>query len=102
VATGQSHSIADGLLPTAPGKITFPIMQQHLEAVALVADDELAEAVRFMLMRMKLLVEPSGVAPIAALLATRIPSVRGKKVGVVLSGGNVDPVKLGNILKSDE
>jgi threonine dehydratase len=102
VATEQSHSIADGLLPTAPGKITFPIMQQHLEAVALVADDELAEAVRFMLMRMKLLVEPSGVAPIAALLATRIPSVRGKKVGVVLSGGNVDPVKLGNILKSDE
>jgi threonine dehydratase len=102
VATGQSHSIADGLLPTAPGKITFPIMQQHLEAVALVTDDELAEAVRFMLMRMKLLVEPSGVAPVAALMAGKIPNVRGKKVGVVLSGGNVDPVKLGNILKSDE
>ena len=102
VATEQSHSIADGLLPTAPGQITFPIMQQHLEAVALVTEDELAEAVRFMLMRMKLLVEPSGAAPIAALMAGQIPNARGKKIGVVLSGGNVDPAKLAGMLKSGE
>ncbi len=102
VSTPQSHSIADGLLPTAPGKLTFPIMQQHLAGVLLVADDEMAKAVRFMLMRMKLLVEPSGAAPIAALMSDKVPNARGKRIGVVLSGGNVDPAKLVEILKSNE
>jgi len=99
--TPQSHSIMDGLLPEAPGALTFAIMQQHLEAVALVTDEEAAEAVRFLLMRMKLLVEPSGAAPMAALLANKIPNAQGKKIGVVLSGGNVDPGKLAEILTSD-
>jgi threonine dehydratase len=90
VATPQSHSIMDGLLPTAPGELTFSIMRQHLEDVALVTDGEATEAVRFLLMRMKLLVEPSGAAPLAALMAGRIPNAQGKKIGVVLSGGNID------------
>jgi threonine dehydratase len=102
VATPQSHSIMDGLLPTAPGELTFSIMREHLESVALVTDDEAAEAVRFLLLRMKLLVEPSGAAPIAALLADKIPDVRGKKIGVVLSGGNMDAGKLAGMLTSDE
>jgi len=100
VSTPQSHSVADGLLPTTPGDITFAIMQQHLEAVALVADDEMIEAVRFLLLRLKLLVEPSGAAPAAALMRGRISGVAGKKVGVVLSGGNIDPKKLSEILAS--
>lgn len=102
VATEQSHSIADGLLPTAPGQITFPIMQQHLESVVVVSDEAMADAVRFMLLRMKLLVEPSGVAPIAALMSGKVPNVQDKKIGVVLSGGNVDPAKLAGMLTSDE
>jgi threonine dehydratase len=102
ISTPQSHSIMDGLLPTAPGELTFSIMRDHLEAVALVTDDEAAEAVRFLLLWMKLLVEPSGAAPIAALLANRIPNAQGKKIGVVLSGGNVDPEKLAGMLTSDE
>ncbi len=102
VSTPQSHSIADGLLPTAPGQLTFPVMQQHLEGIVLVSDTELAEATRFMLLRTKLLVEPSGAAPIAALLAKKVPNVAGKKIGVILSGGNVDPVKLAAILTSNE
>jgi len=100
-STAQSHSSMDGLLPTAPGELTFSIMREHLEAVALVTDDEAAEAVRFLLLRMKLLVEPSGAAPIAALLAGKISDMQGKKVGVVLSGGNVDPGKLAEILTSN-
>jgi threo-3-hydroxy-L-aspartate ammonia-lyase len=100
-ATPQSHSIMDGLLPTAPGELTFSIMREHLEAVALVTDDEAAEAVRFLLLRMKLLVEPSGAVPIAALLAGKIPNAPGKKIGVVLSGGNMDAGKLAEILTSD-
>ncbi|MGH2594063.1 MAG: threo-3-hydroxy-L-aspartate ammonia-lyase [Anaerolineae bacterium] len=102
VSTPQSHSIADGLLPNAPGEITFPIMQQHLEAIALVSDDAMAEAVRFLLMRMKILVEPSGAAPVAALMSERVPNVTGKRIGVILSGGNVDPHKLAEILKINQ
>src|SRR5512139_1068795 len=98
VSTPQSHSIMDGLLPTAPGELTFAIMRQHLEAVALVTDDEATAAVRFLVLRMKLLVEPSGAAPIAALLAGKIPNVPGKKIGVVLSGGNIDAGKLAGML----
>jgi len=101
-STPQSHSIADGLLPTAPGQLTFPIMQQHLESIVLVTEKELAAATRFMLLRLKLLVEPSGAAPIAALLAGKVPNVAGQKIGVVLSGGNVDPGKLAQIMMSDE
>ena len=101
IATPQSHSIMDGLLPTAPGELTFAIMRQHLEAVALVTDAEAQEAVRLLLLRMKLLVEPSGAAPVAALLAEKIPNTHGKKIGVVLSGGNVDAVKLAGILTNE-
>ncbi len=102
VSTPQSHSIADGLLPTAPGQLTFPIMQQHLESIVLVTEEELAAATRYLLLRLKLLVEPSGAAPIAALLAGKVPNVAGKKIGVVLSGGNVDPGKLAGLLTSNE
>jgi threo-3-hydroxy-L-aspartate ammonia-lyase len=99
VSTPQSHSVADGLLPTMPGELTFAIMQQHLETVALVADDEMVEAVRFLLLRLKLLVEPSGAAPAAALMQGRISNVAGKKVGIVLSGGNLDPKSLSEFLR---
>jgi threo-3-hydroxy-L-aspartate ammonia-lyase len=102
VATPQSHSIMDGLLPTAPGELTFSIMRQHLEDVVLVSDAEAAEAMRWLLLRMKLLVEPSGAAPIAALLAGKIPDAQGKQIGVVLSGGNIDAGKLAGILTSEE
>src|SRR5512139_2592339 len=98
VSTPQSHSIMDGLLPTAPGQLTFSIMREHLAGVALVTDDEAAAAVRFLLLRTKLLVEPSGAAPIAALLAGRIPHAKGRKIGVVLSGGNIDAGKLAGML----
>ncbi len=98
VSTPLSQSIADGLLSPAPGRLTFPIMQQHLDSVALVTDAEIAEAVRFILIRMKLLVEPSGAAAAAALMAGKVPNVQGKKVGVVLSGGNIDSALLAKIL----
>ena len=102
VSTPQSHSIMDGLLPTAPGELTFSIMREHLEGVALATDEEAMEAVRFLLLRLKLLVEPSGVAPIAALMMNKIPNAKGKKIGVVLSGGNIDAGKLAGMLTSNE
>jgi len=66
--------------------------------VLLVSDAEIAEAVRFLLLRGKLLVEPTGAVPAAALLAGRLPMSRGSRVGVVLSGGNIDPALLAGIL----
>ncbi len=101
VSTPQSHSIADGLLPTLVGEMTFEIMKQNLESIALVKDEEMIPAVKFLLLRMKLLVEPSGAVPVAALMNDRIPNVRGKKIGVVLSGGNIDPIKLAGMISNE-
>ena len=82
-------TIADGLRTTLPGSITFPIVQSLVEQVLLVTDDELRDAMRFLLMRMKILAEPSGAAATAALLAGKLPDDL-HSVGVVISGGNVD------------
>ena len=83
------ETIADGLRATKPGAITFPIMQKHVEDVELVSDQEIRDSMKFLLMRMKMLVEPSGAAPAAAVLYRKIPpDIR--RIGVILSGGNVD------------
>jgi threonine dehydratase len=89
-------TIADGLRPEMPGELTFAIMRARLAGVVLVDDATIAEAVRFLLLRMKILVEPSGAAPAAALLAGRVRGAR--RIGVVLSGGNADPAVLARLL----
>jgi threonine dehydratase len=82
-------TIADGLRATSPGAITFPILKKHLEGVLLVTEEEIKFAIRFLLTRMKILVEPSGAVPAAALLARKLPAGI-RSIGVILSGGNVD------------
>ncbi len=91
------HTIADGLQTPAPGKLTFPIVQQLVEDVLLVSDEELIETLYFILERMKLLVEPSGAAAAAAVRHGKF-DFTGCRVGVILSGGNVDMKKLANYL----
>ena len=91
-AITDNPTIADGLRTQQPGQLTFAIMQRHLRAIVTVSDDELLAAVRLLLLRMKTLVEPSGAAGVAALLAGRLPRVR--RLGVILSGGNMDPAAL--------
>lgn len=83
-------TIADGMRNLCPGALTFPVVQKNVDGILLVTDEEILEAMRFLLFRMKLLVEPTGAVGAAALLAGKV-SVEGKRVGVVLSGGNVDP-----------
>jgi threonine dehydratase len=83
------HSIADGAVTTHIGTLCFPILRRHVNAIVTVADPALRDAMRFIAERMKLVVEPTGCLPLAALLAGRLP-VRGKRVGVILSGGNAD------------
>ncbi len=90
VKIGVPKTIADGLQTTSPGELTFEIARRHTRAIVTVTDDELREAVRFAFARLKLVVEPSGGAAIAALLHRRIGGLDGKRVGAVISGGNVD------------
>jgi threo-3-hydroxy-L-aspartate ammonia-lyase len=83
-------TLADGLRTTAPGHYTFDVVRTHARGVVTVTDEELMRAMRFAFERMKMVFEPSGAAGIAALLERRIPGLIGKRVGVVISGGNVD------------
>ena len=90
-------TIADGLRVQIPGKLTFPIVQQLAEDVLTVTDEEIMETLRFMLFRMKILVETSGVTAAAAVMFHKLPA-DVKRVGVVLSGGNIDPDVLINVI----
>jgi len=80
------RTIADGLQATEPGELTFVVNQKLVDEVVTVSDDEILAAMAFLFDRLKLVVEPSGAVGVAALLTAR---ARGKRVGVVLSGGNV-------------
>jgi threonine dehydratase len=106
LSTGQRvtipvpDTIADGIRTTSLGVITFEIMQRLVDDIVLVADADVIDAMRFMLLRMKLLVEPTGAVPVAALMAHKVPGVEGKRVGVVVSGGNADPALLAQVLSS--
>jgi threonine dehydratase len=82
-------TIADGARTPSLGRLTFPLVRQHVDEMATVADDDLVRAMRFVFERVKLVVEPTGVLGLAAALSGRV-DVRGKRVGVILSGGNVD------------
>ncbi|MDT7689022.1 MAG: threo-3-hydroxy-L-aspartate ammonia-lyase [Acidobacteriota bacterium] len=83
-------TIADGMRTQMPGALTFPVLQENAEDVLTVSEQEIVEAMRFLLFRMKILVEPTGAVAAAAVLFGKLP--RGiRSVGVVLSGGNVDP-----------
>jgi threonine dehydratase len=84
------NTIADGIRLPTPGELTFPILRRYLEDVLVVSDDDVREALRFVLLRMKLVVEPSGVVSVAALLRGLLPG-DCRRVGVVVSGGNIDP-----------
>jgi len=93
-------TIADGMRNQAPGALTFPVLQRNASDVLLVSDDEIKEATRFLLLRAKQLVEPTGATAAAAVMFGRIPA-NLKRIGVVLSGGNVDADVLAGILTEE-
>jgi threonine dehydratase len=93
-------TIADGLQTTAPGELTFAIAREHVSGIVTVSDGELCDAMRFAFERMKIVIEPSGAAPLAALLQHRIPVLQGKRVGAIVSGGNIDPARYGELITS--
>lgn len=85
-------TIADGLL-TSVGKINFEIIMQYVDNILTVSDEEIIEAMRLIYERMKIVIEPSCAVPLAALLKNK-EKFKGQKVGIILSGGNVDLGKL--------
>jgi threonine dehydratase len=86
------QTMADGLL-TSLGKTNFQIIQNYVSDIFTVSDQEMVEAMRLVYERMKIIIEPSSAVPLAAVLANK-SVFEGKKVGLILSGGNVDLKKL--------
>lgn len=98
VTIPPSLTIADGLRTPSPGKLTFPILQQYVEQIALISENEIRAAVRFCLERLKIVVEPSGAVGVAAALYRKLPA-DVTTVGIVISGGNVDLDQLAEICR---
>jgi threonine dehydratase len=93
-------TIADGLRTPSLGAVTWPLVQRHVSDMVTVTEEAIVEAMRFYWTRMKLVVEPSGAVALAALLSGSGPRAEGR-VGVVISGGNVDLATACALLKSD-
>jgi len=89
VGIAVPQTIADGAQTQAPGKLTFPVIQALVSDVVTVSDDALKRAMRFFAQRMKIVVEPTGCLGAAAAFEQAV-DVRGRRVGVIVSGGNVD------------
>ncbi|MFH8798554.1 pyridoxal-phosphate dependent enzyme [Streptomyces sp. NPDC017936] len=83
------RTIADGQALHTPGELTFSVNRRLVDGIVLVSDDEIRAAMRFAFERLKIVVEPSGATPLAALLTGRAGAV-GRRVGVIVSGGNID------------
>jgi len=96
------RTIADGQAVDVPGELTFPIVRRLVSGVVLVSDAEILAAMRVAFDRLKLVVEPSGASGIAAALSGRIDEVApgAERVGVVVSGGNVDTARFVELMKA--
>ncbi|MCZ6572501.1 MAG: threonine/serine dehydratase [Planctomycetota bacterium] len=99
-AIEPADSIADGLRPNIPGRLPFQLCSALLDGIMVVSDAEIAAAVRFLLQRAKVLVEPSGAAALAALLHRKLEDPPAT-VAAVLSGGNADFELLARILRKE-
>jgi len=91
------ETICDGMRTQSPGMHTFPIVRALCAGVVTVTDDEVRDAMRFAFARLKLVIEPSGAAALAAVMTAKA-GVRGKRVGVTISGGNVDASTFGQLI----
>jgi threonine dehydratase len=91
------RTIADGQAADTPGELTFAVNRRLVDGIALVSDEQIRDAMRFAFERMKLVVEPSGASALAALLAHRIDRLP-RRVGVILSGGNIGAERFTEIL----
>jgi threo-3-hydroxy-L-aspartate ammonia-lyase len=101
IAIDVPRTIADALQVTMPGELTFAINRALLDGIVTVADGELVQAMRFAFEGLKLVLEPGGAAGLAALLAGKVALDAGTRVGVILSGANVDATRFCELMASD-
>jgi threonine dehydratase len=94
-------TMADGVRTTSPGKLTFPVLQANVDRIALVSESDIAAAVRSIVLNVRVVAEPTGAVGAAAVLTGTLGVPRGARVGVVLSGGNIDPDLLVSLLRAD-
>jgi threonine dehydratase len=87
------ETIADGARTPSLGRVTFPLVARHVHDIVTVPDNALVRAMRMLWERMKLVVEPTGALAVAALLEGIVPPAR--RIGVIISGGNVDLARVG-------
>jgi threo-3-hydroxy-L-aspartate ammonia-lyase len=99
VAIAPPDTLADGIRTAQLGALTWPIVRDGVDDIVLVSEEEIRAAMRFLLLRLKLIVEPTGAVPAAAALFGKLRPF-GKRVGVILSGGNVEPSVLCEVLST--
>jgi threonine dehydratase len=99
LAGGTEHrfTIAEGIAVKQPGELTSAILRERLDDIVTVTDDEISHAIVLLLERTKLIVEGAGAAPLAALLAGKVPG--DDEACLVLSGGNIDPTLLIQVMR---
>ncbi|MDX2314633.1 MAG: pyridoxal-phosphate dependent enzyme [Gammaproteobacteria bacterium] len=88
-------TIADGAKTSSLGKFTYPLVLEHADDIVTVSEDAIVEAMRLLFFRTKIVVEPTGALGVAALLSGAVEA--GSRVGVILSGGNIDPAMVATI-----
>ncbi|MFI1029008.1 threo-3-hydroxy-L-aspartate ammonia-lyase [Streptomyces sp. NPDC020951] len=90
------RTIADGQALHTPGELTFSVNRRLVDEIVLVSDEEIRAAMRFAFERLKIVVEPSGATPLAALLSGRLGGLP-RRVGVIVSGGNIDTARFAEL-----
>ena len=99
VKIATPKTIADGAQTQSAGNITFPLIQRHVDGIVTATDAQLVEGMKFFAERMKMLVEPTGALSFAAARHAGLP-IAGKRVGVIVSGGNVDLQRFAQLVKT--
>lgn len=85
----NTQTVADGLR-TGLGELTFACLQEHLHSIVTVSEEEITDAMRYIWERMNIIIEASCAVPVAALFNNKIKNASGKKIGIIITGGNVD------------
>jgi threonine dehydratase len=86
----SENTIADALVPGRAGTRTYPLIQKYVDDLVFVTNDEIKKALRALAFEQRLIVEPGGAVPVAALLAQKLPKIRSKNVICILTGGNIE------------
>jgi len=94
------HSLCDALLAPQPGELTFAINRTILQGGLVVTEAEVRQAIRYAFSVLKLVVEPGGVVALAALLSGKLGAAY-ERVGIVLSGGNIDPALYAEVIRDE-